>query len=90
MLQLILGAKQNSDDLQMGFNIASFIVAVLWKTASVYGVCIFVIVRSFRALLKIRNGATFTANRFHVHTLALCYWTDFVTISNVHNDRSKI
>ena len=34
MLQLILGAKQNSDDLQMGFNIASFIVAVLWKTAS--------------------------------------------------------
>ena len=69
MLQLILGAKQNSDDLQMGFNIASFIVAVLWKTASVYGVCIFVIVRSFRALLKIRNGATFTANRFHVHIL---------------------
>ena len=57
----------------MGFNIASFIIAVLWKTATVYGVCIFVIVRSFRAMLnyKIRRNRPLacTSSRLHVHIM---------------------
>ena len=37
MLQLILRTQQNGIDLRTGFSIVSFIVAVLWKMATIYG-----------------------------------------------------
>lgn len=69
MFQLILRAKQNGIGLQMGFSIASFIIAVLWKISTVYGVCIFVVLRILFAIRKIRKDGPVagTANWFHIH-----------------------
>ena len=69
MLQLILRTQQNGIDLQTGFSIVSFIVAVLWKMAAVYGTCIFVVLRTLIAIQKIRKDepVASTAKWFHIH-----------------------
>ena len=69
MLQLILRTQQNGIDLRTGFSIVSFIVAVLWKTATVYGTCIFVVLRTLIAIRKIRKDGPVasTAKWFHIH-----------------------
>ena len=55
MLQLILRTQQNGIELRTGFSIVSFIVAVLWKMATIYGTCIFVVLRTLIAIRKIRK-----------------------------------
>ena len=69
MFQLILRTQQNGIDLRTGFSILSFIVAVLWKMATVYGIGMFVVLRTLIAIRKIRKDGPVasTAKWFHIH-----------------------
>ena len=71
MLQLILNSKQDGSKLQLAFSIISFIIAGLWKVATVYSTCIFVVVRTIFKLRKIRKDGPVasSANWCHVHLI---------------------
>ena len=71
MLQLILNSKQDGNKLQLAVSIISFIIAVLWKIATVYSTCIFVVVRTIFKLRMIRKDGPVasSANWCHVHLI---------------------